>query len=272
MARLALASPTSNEYCTLDAIELAAGSGASASVVGRLAAALSRGPALISAPFAATKSTLKRVIEDARQSGAIDTLIMASRRRHRVRGSAGPWRTYVQIQFSDWFDTTVAGLRPRSTKSANQARATPRKPRCGVGRSPGPRSVGSWLARKDSNLRSPDPESGALPLGHSPVTGGMIPQAAGTTRAAPAGHRAELQPCDRALAPAIQSGHELDPDDIRCLRRGEGGRSRRTRRPRRSPPPTCQPARSRSASTGRASTTRTLSRRSPTARSPGSAR
>ncbi len=25
-----------------------------------------------------------------------------------------------------------------------------------------------WLARKDSNLRSPDPESGALPLGHSP--------------------------------------------------------------------------------------------------------
>jgi hypothetical protein len=35
-----------------------------------------------------------------------------------------------------------------------------------------------WLARKDSNLRSPDPESGALPLGHSPVTGGMIPQAA----------------------------------------------------------------------------------------------
>src|SRR6266540_4418500 len=26
-----------------------------------------------------------------------------------------------------------------------------------------------WLARKDSNLRSPDPESGALPLGHSPL-------------------------------------------------------------------------------------------------------
>src|SRR5688500_19735951 len=35
-----------------------------------------------------------------------------------------------------------------------------------------------WLARKDSNLRSPDPESGALPLGHSPVEPtGMIPQA-----------------------------------------------------------------------------------------------
>src|SRR5690606_29750885 len=26
-----------------------------------------------------------------------------------------------------------------------------------------------WLGRKDSNLRSPDPESGALPLGHSPT-------------------------------------------------------------------------------------------------------
>jgi hypothetical protein len=30
-----------------------------------------------------------------------------------------------------------------------------------------------WLARKDSNLRSPDPESGALPLGHSPVGPGF---------------------------------------------------------------------------------------------------
>src|SRR5436305_2515833 len=27
----------------------------------------------------------------------------------------------------------------------------------------------SWLGRKDSNLRSPDPESGALPLGHTPA-------------------------------------------------------------------------------------------------------
>src|SRR3990170_4972772 len=35
----------------------------------------------------------------------------------------------------------------------------------------------SWLARKDSNLRSPDPESGALPLGHSPVNAaGMVPR------------------------------------------------------------------------------------------------
>ena len=34
------------------------------------------------------------------------------------------------------------------------------------------RVLGNWLARKDSNLRSPDPESGALPLGHSPVLRG----------------------------------------------------------------------------------------------------
>jgi hypothetical protein len=31
-----------------------------------------------------------------------------------------------------------------------------------------------WLARKDSNLQSPDPESGALPLGHSPAAQGEI--------------------------------------------------------------------------------------------------
>jgi hypothetical protein len=30
-------------------------------------------------------------------------------------------------------------------------------------------SAVNWLARKDSNLQSPDPESGALPLGHSPA-------------------------------------------------------------------------------------------------------
>src|ERR1035437_1796933 len=30
--------------------------------------------------------------------------------------------------------------------------------------------LGVWLARKDSNLQSPDPESGALPLGHSPAS------------------------------------------------------------------------------------------------------
>ena len=33
---------------------------------------------------------------------------------------------------------------------------------------------GNWLARKDSNLQSPDPESGALPLGHSPAAQGEI--------------------------------------------------------------------------------------------------
>ncbi len=32
----------------------------------------------------------------------------------------------------------------------------------------------TWLARKDSNLRSPDPESGALPLGHSPLAPEII--------------------------------------------------------------------------------------------------
>src|SRR5206468_12766988 len=32
--------------------------------------------------------------------------------------------------------------------------------------------LGSWLARQDSNLEPPDPESGALPLSHAPTTAG----------------------------------------------------------------------------------------------------
>ena len=32
----------------------------------------------------------------------------------------------------------------------------------------------NWLARKDSNLQSPDPESGALPFGHSPAARGIV--------------------------------------------------------------------------------------------------
>ncbi len=35
---------------------------------------------------------------------------------------------------------------------------------------PADESWRSWLASKDSNLESPDPESGALPFGHSPAT------------------------------------------------------------------------------------------------------
>ncbi len=42
-----------------------------------------------------------------------------------------------------------------------------------------------WLARKDSILRSPDPESGALPLGHSPVNAGAVYQSARRPRTTP---------------------------------------------------------------------------------------
>jgi hypothetical protein len=38
-----------------------------------------------------------------------------------------------------------------------------------VGSDQDPNRLWCWLARKDSNLRSPDPESGALPLSHAPV-------------------------------------------------------------------------------------------------------
>jgi hypothetical protein len=36
-----------------------------------------------------------------------------------------------------------------------------------------------WLGRKDSNLRSPDPESGALPLGHTPARYAQIERRSG---------------------------------------------------------------------------------------------
>ena len=39
----------------------------------------------------------------------------------------------------------------------------------------------SWLARKDSNLQSPDPESGALPFGHSPAARGIVRRGASLT-------------------------------------------------------------------------------------------
>jgi hypothetical protein len=32
----------------------------------------------------------------------------------------------------------------------------------------------SWLARQDSNLEPPDPESGAIPLGHAPAMPGGL--------------------------------------------------------------------------------------------------
>src|SRR6185436_12406012 len=46
-------------------------------------------------------------------------------------------------------------------------------PRGGVAHSrDAPHSRGSWLARQDSNLEPPDPESGALPLSHAPAAVG----------------------------------------------------------------------------------------------------
>src|SRR5436190_12451543 len=39
-----------------------------------------------------------------------------------------------------------------------------------------PHSPGSWLARQDSNLEPPDPESGALPLSHAPATVRSLPE------------------------------------------------------------------------------------------------
>ena len=78
------------------------------------------------------------------------------------------------------WDRLVAVKAATTRRTCSIATRTSRRP---VGESPRPEVQvalpiraarpqfrrGSWLARKDSNLRSPDPESGALPLGHSPV-------------------------------------------------------------------------------------------------------
>src|SRR3954463_365513 len=56
------------------------------------------------------------------------------------------------------------------------------------------RDVLVWLARKDSNLQSPDPESGALPLGHSPVEPVVGDAEATPSRPAAAAARYESPP------------------------------------------------------------------------------
>src|SRR3954451_6936863 len=65
-----------------------------------------------------------------------------------------------------------------------------------------------WLARKDSNLRSPDPESGALPLGHSPVERRIVPP----------GERSGLPALRHGPSRTVRSGGlaGLPPDAMMC--------------------------------------------------------
>src|SRR5207302_6710615 len=66
--------------------------------------------------------------------------------RHRPRARTGSRRGLVATTLAFWSEA------PRSMRGASLASL-----------------LWSWLGRKDSNLRSPDPESGALPLGHTPA-------------------------------------------------------------------------------------------------------
>src|SRR3954447_22558516 len=79
---------------------------------------------------------------------------------------------------TSWRDQTTSYIRPAAPDRMKMARIGQRRDVTG-----GPQwsaRCSGWLARKDSNLRSPDPESGALPLGHSPVRGRVYrPTAAG---------------------------------------------------------------------------------------------
>jgi hypothetical protein len=92
----------------------------------------------------------------------------------------------------------------------------------------------SWLARKDSNLQSPDPESGALPLGHSPATG---PPSACS--------RAAISTAVRRSVPS-ESGGPVDPRQRQARRRNRRcvERHRRAGRIVPQPPPVAPRVRS----------------------------
>ena len=79
-------------------------------------------------------------------------------RESGVPGVSAPW------------SPTSGFATPTSSSSCSRGRSTSRSSLRGT-----PKTGLAWLARKDSNLQSPDPESGALPLGHSPAMPGRAP-------------------------------------------------------------------------------------------------
>src|SRR5207249_11965056 len=76
-----------------------------------------------------------------------------------LAGGPDVWRTNREIVRRSWHDRTSSARDPSEGRNRNIWWFSGG---CAL-------DVAAWLARKDSNLRSPDPESGALPLGHSPV-------------------------------------------------------------------------------------------------------
>ena len=85
----------------------------------------------------------------------------AAERRHHRLPTGLTIRNLAEADGAPWARPSGSVPCQRSTTCG---RATCQTPPDGV----------VWLASKESNLESPDPESGALPFGHSPVTDSMV--------------------------------------------------------------------------------------------------
>jgi hypothetical protein len=97
-------------------------------------------------------------------------------------------------------------------------------------------SARSWLARKDSNLQSPDPESGALPFGHSPaaeLTEGPKPletEAGQAHSPAPVRRTFYLWRQSGAITSTLLHGMDAAPSSLATLRPASDPGIRRARR------------------------------------------
>ncbi len=95
-------------------------------------------------------------------------------------GVAGRVMAFYSLEFGGWLVTTreLSLVRYHKCHSNHRRALDPRVDRAKMERPPPARwrsgsFLRGWLARKDSNLQSPDPESGALPFGHSPISSGV---------------------------------------------------------------------------------------------------
>jgi hypothetical protein len=84
-----------------------------------------------------------------------------------VGANADPHPSIILVPPEGW-PVPTEGRRASSTSTSSSGASAPFVPRGRTHCKPGRGWSGGWLARKDSNLQSPDPESGALPFGHSP--------------------------------------------------------------------------------------------------------
>jgi chromate transporter len=100
-----------------------------------------------------------------------------------VGANADPHPSIILVPPEGW-PVPTEGRRASSTSTSSSGASAPFVPRGRTHCKPGRGWSGGWLARKDSNLQSPDPESGALPFGHSPAARGIVRRGASLTESA----------------------------------------------------------------------------------------